>query len=71
MTGAQTLSDPTGSKRALMAASLEFGTHPLVGQHLYRAGTIPVCGRCGRQRVLYGGVCGACGDIEAQEDGRG
>ena len=26
--------------------------------------TIPTCGICGRQRVLYGGVCGPCGDEE-------
>jgi len=65
MTGTCPLLDPDGSKRAAMAASLEYGTHPLVGQHTYRA--IPVCGRCGKQRVLYQGVCGSCGDAEREE----
>lgn len=30
--------------------------------------TIPVCGRCGKQRVLYSGVCGPCGDAEREEN---
>lgn len=64
MTGTCPLLDPDGSKRAAMAASLEYGTHPIVGQHLYRVATIPKCPRCGKQRVLYGGVCGTCGDAE-------
>lgn len=68
MTGTCPLLDPDGSKRAAMAASLEYGTHALVGQHTYRASTIPVCGRCGRQRVLYGGVCSRCLDAEDREE---
>jgi hypothetical protein len=27
--------------------------------------TIPRCPVCGKQRVLYGGTCGPCGDKEA------
>lgn len=26
--------------------------------------TIPKCPGCGKQRVLYQGVCGSCGDAE-------
>jgi len=29
--------------------------------------TIPRCPVCGKQRVLYGGTCGPCGDAEAKE----
>lgn len=69
MSGTQPLVDPDGSKRAAMVVSLEFGTHALVGQHTYRSGrpvpTIPRCPVCGKQRVLYGGTCGPCGDKEA------
>ena len=36
MGGTQPLSDPDGSKRAALAASLEYGSHPVLGQHLYR-----------------------------------
>lgn len=84
MTGTCPLSDPDGSKRAAMAAALEYGTHPIVGQHLYRterydaqtalqrpAPTIPRCPRCGKQRVLYAGTCGSCGDAEREEESRG
>jgi len=35
------------------------------------APTIPRCPKCGKQRVLYGGTCGPCGDAEREEDGRG
>lgn len=35
---------------------------------LNRPATIPVCGRCGKQRVLYAGVCGPCGDAEREAD---
>lgn len=30
--------------------------------------TIPKCARCGKQRLLYGGLCGTCGDEEARAD---
>lgn len=56
--------DPDGSKRAAMAASLEYGTHLIVGQHTYR--TIPGCqglveGRpCGRPGPLFQGLCHRC-----------
>jgi hypothetical protein len=73
VTGTCPLVDHDGSKRAAMAASLEYGTHPIVGQHLYRVATAPVfprCGICGKQRVLYQGVCGTCGDREDREDNR-
>lgn len=60
MTGTCPLLDPDGSRRAAMVASLEYGTHALVGQHTYRAATIPRCGICGRPRVLYSGVCSGC-----------
>lgn len=58
------LLDPDGSKRAAMAASLEYGTHPIVGQHTYR--TIPTCqglvgGKpCGRTGPLFQGLCHRC-----------
>lgn len=29
--------------------------------------TIPRCPVCGKQRVLYQGVCGPCGDKEADQ----
>jgi len=32
------------------------------------APTIPRCAKCGKQRVLYGGLCGPCGDAEAEAD---
>jgi hypothetical protein len=87
MTGTNPLLDPDGSKRAAMAATLEYGTHPLIGQHLYRqpvpstpaarhdaqqaldrpVATIPRCPRCNRQRVLFQGTCGTCGDAEREE----
>lgn len=31
---------------------------------------IPRCPKCNRQRVLYGGVCGPCGDAEVEEADR-
>lgn len=31
------------------------------------APVFPRCGRCGKQRVLYQGVCGSCGDAEREE----
>jgi uncharacterized OB-fold protein len=34
------------------------------------APTIPRCPKCGRQRVLYTGACGPCGDAEREEDGQ-
>lgn len=30
--------------------------------------TIPRCPKCRKQRVLYAGVCGPCGDEEARDD---
>lgn len=30
--------------------------------------TIPRCPVCGKQRVLYGGTCGPCGDAEREAD---
>ena len=30
--------------------------------------TIPRCPRCGKQRILYGGVCSRCLDAEERED---
>lgn len=34
--------------------------------------TIPRCPVCQKQRVLYQGVCGTCGDAEdREENGRG
>ena len=35
-----------------------------------RPPTIPVCGGCGKQRVLYGGLCSGCvakGEREEEE----
>lgn len=32
--------------------------------------TIPRCPKCGKQRVLYGGTCGPCGDAEREADVR-
>lgn len=29
---------------------------------------MPTCMRCGKKRVLYGGLCGPCGDIEDREE---
>lgn len=62
-------------KRAVMEGSLEYGTHALLGQHLYRKAapsTIPGCQSCGRKRVLYGGICADCTRAEQREEaGRG
>jgi hypothetical protein len=33
--------------------------------------TIPRCPICGKQRVLYQGVCGSCGDKEKEGENRG
>jgi len=32
--------------------------------------TIPRCPRCNRQRVLFQGTCGTCGDAEREEADR-
>jgi hypothetical protein len=32
------------------------------------APTIPKCAKCSKQRVLYGGLCGPCGDAEVEAD---
>jgi hypothetical protein len=58
-------------KRAALEASLEFGTHALLGQHLYQRGsapTIPGCMSCGRKRVLYAGLCADCRRAEEREE---
>lgn len=61
MTGTCPLLDPDGSRRAAMVASLEYGTHALVGQHTYRARDMPFCMRCSRSGVItYGSLCEAC-----------
>lgn len=31
--------------------------------------TIPACGRCGRKRVLYMGICDSCTAAEEREAG--
>lgn len=42
------------------------------GQETPRPPTIPACGGCGKQRVLYAGYCSGCiEDEEREENGRG
>lgn len=49
--------------RPAMEVSLEYGTHLLLGQHLYqkRVREMPFCMGCTRSGVItYGSLCEAC-----------